>query len=195
MKRLFDIVMALFGLILLSPLMLIIAGWIMVSTGLPVIYAQNRVGKNNRDFRLFKFRTMKRKADELGLLTTGLMDQRITPEGRTLRKYKLDELPQMWNILNGTMSFVGPRPEVRKYVSLYNEEQRNVLSVKPGLTDYASLAYINENEILESYPDPEKAYISNIMPEKLKLNLQYIRERSFGKDLKIIRKTIAKILF
>ncbi len=195
MKRLFDIVMALFGLILLSPLMLIIAGWIMVSTGLPVIYAQNRVGKNNRDFRLFKFRTMKRKADELGLLTTGLKDQRITPEGRTLRKYKLDELPQMWNILNGTMSFVGPRPEVRKYVSLYNEEQRNVLSVKPGLTDYASLAYINENEILESYPDPEKAYISNIMPEKLKLNLQYIRERSFGKDLKIIRKTIAKILF
>ncbi len=195
MKRLFDIVMALFGLILLSPLMLIIAGWIMVSTGLPVIYAQNRVGKNDREFRLFKFRTMKRKADELGLLTTGLMDQRITPEGRTLRKYKLDELPQMWNILNGTMSFVGPRPEVRKYVSLYNEEQRNVLSVKPGLTDYASLAYINENEILESYPDPEKAYISNIMPEKLKLNLQYIRERSFGKDLKIIRKTIAKILF
>lgn len=195
MKRLFDIVMALFGLILLSPLMLIIAGWIMVSTGLPVIYAQNRVGKNDREFRLFKFRTMKRKADELGLLTTGLMDQRITPEGRTLRKYKLDELPQMWNILNGTMSFVGPRPEVRKYVSLYNEEQRNVLSVKPGLTDYASLAYINENEILESYPDPEKAYISNIMPEKLKLNLQYIRERSFGKDLKIIGKTIAKILF
>ncbi|MCB2221363.1 MAG: sugar transferase [Bacteroidetes bacterium] len=193
-KRLFDIGMALLGLIILSPVLILIFFILILSSGFPVIYSQQRVGMHNRDFQLYKFRTMVRRADEHSLLTTGRSDQRITPVGRTLRKYKLDELPQLWNVLLGDMSLVGPRPEVRKYVNLYTPDQLVVLSVKPGLTDYASLAYFNENEILEKYPDPEAIYIEKIMPEKLKLNLQYIKEQSFGNDLRIIGKTIGRIL-
>ena len=132
-------------------------------------------------------------ADNKGLLTIGEQDHRITKTGWWLRKYKLDELPQLINILKSEMSFVGPRPEVRKYVEMYNEEQKKVLLVKPGLTDYASLEYINENEVLTSYSDPEKAYIETIMPEKLALNLRYIHERGLIKDVGIILKTISKI--
>ena len=193
MKRLFDIIFAIFGIVILSPLFIIIILWIAVSSGLPAFYKQIRVGKNNRNFRLLKFRTMYRNAEKQGLLTTGTRDKRITPEGKFLRKYKLDELPQLFNILAGEMSFVGPRPEVRRYVDLYTPEQLKVLEVKPGLTDYASLAYFNENEILENKSNPEEAYIHEIMPEKLTLNLQYIQERSLLNDLKIIGKTLAKI--
>jgi len=193
-KRLFDIVMALLGLIILSPLFIVIALIIFFSSGSPVFYSQKRVGKKHRIFKLFKFRTMLPGTDNQSLLTTGLSDKRITNEGKKLRKYKLDELPQLWNVLRGEMSIVGPRPEVEKYVKLYNEEQQHVLTVKPGLTDKASLAYFNENEILEKFPDPEIAYIQMIMPEKLKLNLEYIKEQSFWNDLKIIMKTAGRIL-
>lgn len=193
MKRLFDIVMSVFGLIVLSPLFILIIFWIIITSGFPAFYGQARVGKNNRNFVLLKFRTMHRNAEKQGLLTTGTKDQRITSSGRYLRKYKLDELPQLFNILVGNMSFVGPRPEVRKFVDLYSEKQLQVLTVKPGLTDYASLEYINENEILETETDPEEAYITKIMPAKLKLNLKYIREQSFVNDLKIIGKTLVQI--
>ncbi len=193
-KRLFDIIFSACLLIVLSPLFLILSLWILFDSKGPVIYRQKRVGKNNVDFTLLKFRTMVPQSDDKGLITVGMKDNRITRAGIFLRRYKLDELPQLINIFVGSMSFVGPRPEVRKYVELYSGEQRKVLSVKPGLTDYASLAYVKENEILESYPDPEKAYISIIMPAKLDLNLKYIREQSLSTDLKILYKTIGKIL-
>jgi lipopolysaccharide/colanic/teichoic acid biosynthesis glycosyltransferase len=192
-KRLFDIGMALIGLVILSPVLFLIFFVLIVASGLPVIYSQQRVGKDNHDFLLYKFRTMVHRSDEHGLLTTGTSDKRIIPVGRILRKYKLDELPQLWNVLKGDMSIVGPRPEVRKYVNLYSPEQLTVLSVKPGLTDYASLAYFNENEMLEKVSDPEQTYIEKIMPEKLKLNLQYIKEQRITNDLKIIGKTLGRI--
>lgn len=156
-------------------------------------YFQKRVGKNNVDFRLIKFRTMYVGAEKKGLLTVGKDDKRITGTGKLLRKLKLDELPQLLNILTGDMSIVGPRPEVRKYVDLYNEEQKKVLSVRPGLSDYASIEYFNENEVLSKSSEPEKTYIEQVMPHKLELNLKYINEQSFFIDLKIIFKTIFKI--
>ena len=155
---------------------------------------QTRVGKNNKDFKLFKFRTMRPNSDKLGLITVGERDPRVTTIGYLLRKYKLDELPQLINVLNGTMSLVGPRPEVRKYVDLYNKEQLHVLDAKPGITDYASLEYINENEILGKSANPDKDYIEIIMPAKLQLNLKYIQEQGLVTDLKIILKTIGKIV-
>ena len=158
-----------------------------------VFFFQMRVGKNNRDFRLIKFRTMFSNSERKGLLTVGNTDSRITKAGKWLRKYKVDEFPQLLNILKGEMSFVGPRPEVRKYVDLYNYGQMKILSVRPGLTDYASLEYINENEILERYDKPEKVYIEKIMPEKLALNIKYIDEKGFFTDLKIMLKTIKTI--
>jgi lipopolysaccharide/colanic/teichoic acid biosynthesis glycosyltransferase len=194
-KRLFDVVFSLILLIILSPLFFFISIFILTDTVGGIFYLQRRVGKNNRDFSLLKFRTMVLGADTKGLLTIGDQDHRITKTGRWLRKYKLDELPQLLNIIKGDMSLVGPRPEVRKYVDRYTSEQRIVLSVRPGLTDYASLEYIRENEILSSYSDPEKAYLEIIMPEKLRLNLNYIREQSMFTDLKIILKTIMKILY
>jgi len=159
-----------------------------------VFYIQQRVGKNGRDFSLYKFRTMHTGADKKGLLTVGARDSRITGIGYFLRKNKLDELPQLFNVLFGSMSLVGPRPEVRKYVEMYNEEQKRVLSVKPGITDYASIEYVNENEVLAKSSNPEQTYISEIMPHKLQLNLKYIREKSFATDLKIIFRTIGKIV-
>jgi lipopolysaccharide/colanic/teichoic acid biosynthesis glycosyltransferase len=193
LKRLFDIFASLTGIIILSPFFVIICILMVVSCGFPVFYLQTRVGLNGRDFKLFKFRTMHKDSDKKGLLTVGGRDPRVTAIGYYLRKYKLDELPQLFNVLFGTMSLVGPRPEVRKYVEMYTETQQKVLSVKPGITDFASLEYINENELLAKSTDPEQTYIREIMPAKLALNMKYIQQQGFGVDLKIIFNTIAKI--
>ena len=193
LKRVFDIVCSFIGIIILSPFFILISILILLDSKGDIFYRQIRVGKNNEDFSLLKFRTMQTDADKKGLLTVGSRDSRVTRIGYFLRKYKLDELPQLFNVLFGSMSLVGPRPEVRKYVSLYNDEQKKVLSVKPGITDYASIEYSNENEILAKAQDPEQTYITDIMPHKLSLNLKYINEKSFTTDLKIIFKTIAKI--
>ncbi len=166
----------------------------MINNGLPVFYFQTRVGLNNTNFKLFKFRTMSKDADKKGLLTVGGRDPRVTAIGYYLRKYKLDELPQLFNVLFGSMSLVGPRPEVRKYVDLYTPDQQRVLLVKPGITDFASLEYINENDLLAASSNPEETYIKEIMPAKLALNLKYIDEQSFGVDVKVILDTIKKIV-
>lgn len=194
-KRFFDLIFSIIGLVVLSPLLLVISLLIAIGSKGGVFYLQKRVGLTNKDFYIIKFRTMYSGSDKKGLLTIGDQDSRITKTGKWLRKYKLDELPQFINILKGDMSFVGPRPEVRKYVDLYTPEQQLVLTVRPGLTDFASLKYINENEILSSYPDPEKAYVEIIMPAKLALNLSYIKERNLVMDFVIILKTISRIVF
>lgn len=193
MKRLFDIVSSLLVLMLFSPLFLLISLLILFSSPGGIFYLQKRVGRNGKEFSLLKFRTMYSGSDKKGLLTVGMRDSRITPVGYVLRKYKLDELPQLINIIKGDMSVVGPRPEVKKYVDLYNDEQRKVLQVRPGLTDLASLQYIDENKVLAQYEDPEKAYIEIVMPHKLSLNLEYIRKQSLLFDLQIILKTIVKL--
>jgi len=193
MKRIFDLIFSIAGLILLSPVFLIISLLIKLDSKGPVFYKQLRVGKNNLDFRLLKFRTMRTDSDKSGLLTVGGRDPRITGAGYYLRKFKIDELPQLLNVAAGEMSFVGPRPEVRRYVDLYDDEQRKVLKVLPGITDVASIKYRNENELLEKSEDPESYYIESIMPDKLKLNLDYIEQRSFMNDLKVIFKTLSTI--
>ena len=165
-----------------------------VTSGFPVFYLQRRVGKNGKDFKLFKFRTMQKNADQKGLLTVGGHDPRVTNIGYYLRKYKLDELPQLFNVLFGTMSLVGPRPEVRKYVDLYTNEQREVLLVRPGITDFASLEFINENDLLAKSSNPEQTYINEIMPAKLALNARYIKQQGLLTDFKIILSTILKII-
>jgi lipopolysaccharide/colanic/teichoic acid biosynthesis glycosyltransferase len=192
-KRFFDLMFSLFGLIILSPFFLIISLCISIHSKGGVYYIQKRVGKHGKEFNIIKFRTMFAGAENKGLLTIGNQDSRITKPGKWLRKRKLDELPQLINILKGEMSFVGPRPEVRKYVNLYNPEQKMVLSVRPGLTDYASLVYINESEVLASHGNPEKAYTEKIMQEKLALNLKYLQEKGLLTDVKIIVKTLGKI--
>ena len=194
MIRFFDFFFTVLGLIILSPLFLIVAIWIKLDSSGPVFYKQTRVGRNNKDFKLLKFRSMVTDADKKGLITVGGRDPRVTQSGYFIRKYKLDELPQLLNVLIGDMSLVGPRPEVRKYVDLYNETQRKVLSVKPGITDYASIEYIDENEILGRAENPEKVYIEHIMPEKIKYNMKYIQNRSVKEYFKIIFLTIGKIV-
>lgn len=194
LKRIFDIFFSLLGLVILLLPFLIIALLISIDSRGGVFYKQTRVGKNGVDFKLFKFRSMRRDADKAGLLTVGGRDNRITKIGYGLRKSKMDELPQLLNVLIGDMSLVGPRPEVRKYVDLYNKEQKQVLSVKPGITDYASIEYSDENELLGKEENPEEVYINEIMPAKLKLNLKYIAEQGVFTDLKIIFKTIGKII-
>jgi lipopolysaccharide/colanic/teichoic acid biosynthesis glycosyltransferase len=194
LKRLFDIIASFIGILILSPILIIIYLAVAINSGFPGFYLQTRVGKNNKDFKLFKFRTMYKDSDKKGLLTVGGRDPRITPVGYFLRKYKLDELPQLFNVLFGSMSLVGPRPEVRKYVDMYNEEQRKVLLVKPGITDYASLDYINENELLAKSAEPEQTYIKEVMPAKLLLNMRYINEAGLATDLKIIFRTLGKIV-
>lgn len=191
-KRLFDVFSSLCVLLLFSPLFLLIAVWIILDSRGGVFYKQVRVGKNQREFGLLKFRSMRTNADKAGQLTIG-NDARVTKVGRFIRKYKLDELPQVINILKGEMSVVGPRPEVPKYVSLYTNEQLKVLSVLPGLTDYASIEYLDEQRVLGAADNPEKLYIDEVMPAKLKLNLKYIQERSLAIDVKLIFKTIGKI--
>lgn len=190
MIRFFDILLSFTGLVILSPFLLLISIWIKIDSAGPVLYKQRRVGLHGKDFILFKFRSMRINADKLGLLTVGGRDKRITNAGYWLRKYKLDELPQLMNVLNGTMSLVGPRPEVRKYVELYTEVQKRVLMVKPGITDMASISYRNENQMLAASADPEKTYIEEIMPEKLKLNQLYIENMSISNYFKIIFKTV-----
>ncbi len=194
MHRLVEIIIVFLAIVILIPLFLVLALAIVLDSPGGAIFRQSRVGLGGQDFIMYKFRSMKRSAGSGGLLTTGSSDKRVTHVGAFLRKYKLDELPQLFNILVGDMSIVGPRPEVRRYVDLYTPEQKRVLSVRPGLTDYASLEYINEGELLANAKDPETLYVQEIMPAKLALNLKYIGEKSPGKDLQIIAKTIGKII-
>mgnify|MGYP003762827981 FL=1 len=194
LKRGFDIIFSLLGLIVLLPAFLVIATAIKLDSNGPVFFRQVRVGKNGKEFKILKFRTMVVDAEKKGLQITVDKDSRITKVGRFLRKYKLDEFPQLINVLVGDMSFVGPRPEVPKYVALYNDEQKIVLKVKPGITDIASIEYKDENTLLNQNDNPEKTYIEEIMPAKLKLNMKYIRNISAFNDIKLILKTIFRIL-
>lgn len=194
MKRIIDILLSLPILVLFSPLWLIIAMAVSLESPGGPFYVQERIGRYGRPFAMYKFRTMAKGADQKGLITVGYNDSRITKTGRLLRKYKIDEFPQLWNVIKGDMSLVGPRPEVRKYVDLYSESQRAVLNVRPGLTDYASLEYFHENELLAKSDDPDTTYIEEVMPAKLALNLRYIEEQSLATDLHIIGRTIGKIL-
>ena len=189
MKRLFDILASGIGLIALSPLFLILAIWIMLDSPGPVFYRQVRVGRYNRDFRIFKFRSMRVGSDKGSLVTIGGRDPRITRSGYYIRKFKLDELPQLINVFIGDMSLVGPRPEVRHYVDYWTPEQMHVLDVRPGITDPASIKFRNENELMEQAEDPEKYYIEVIMQEKIKLYLDYVANHSFWGDIKLIFKT------
>jgi len=192
MKRLFDFFASLLGLIILSPLFIILALFVGLGSKGGVFYKQERVGKGNKTFLLYKFRSMIIDADKKGLLSIGKdgKDPRVTKVGYFIRKYKLDELTQLINVLKGDMSLVGPRPEVRKYVELYTEEQKQVLSVRPGITDIASIKFRKENDLLSQSPNPEEYYIKEIMPQKLTLNLEYIKTRTFFGDIKLIFKTI-----
>ncbi len=194
MKRLFDFLVSLFGLMFFLPVLLIVSIFIIIDSKGGMFYRQVRVGKGNKDFRIFKFRTMYTNADKLGLITIGGRDPRVTKVGYYLRKYKLDELPQLINVLVGDMSFVGPRPEVRKYVNLYTEEQKKVLQVRPGITDLASIEFRNENEILEDQENPNQYYIDVIMPHKININLKYLENRNLLKDIGVIFKTFSAIL-
>jgi len=193
-KRLFDILSSLVGLVILCPILFIISLVVVSTSRGGVFYTQIRVGKNSKEFKLLKFRTMKPDSDKSGQLTIGDNDSRITGVGSLLRKFKLDEIPQLLNVIKGEMSIVGPRPEVPKYVNLYSKEQLKVLSVRPGLTDLASIEFINENEILGNSENPEKEYVEVIMPTKLELNIQYIENQSFLGDIKLIFRTFGKIL-
>lgn len=194
MIRFCDIVLSCLGLLLLSPLFVVVAVWIVIDNPGPIFYRQMRVGKDGKDFGLLKFRSMRIGADKESLITIGEHDSRITRAGYYIRKYKLDELPQLWNVLVGDMSLVGPRPEVRKYVDMYTDEQRLVLSVRPGITDYASIEYIDENRLLAQAEDPDRTYIEEIMPAKIALNMRYIEHQTLGEYLKIIFLTFAKII-
>lgn len=181
-------------LILVSPFFLLVAVLIALDSKGGVFYKQTRVGKDERLFRLYKFRTMRPNADQISQITVGDRDPRVTRLGYYLRKYKLDEIPQLINILRGDMSVVGPRPEVPRYVALYTQEQRSVLRVKPGLTDYASIQYVNESEVLAQADDPEKTYIEKVLPHKLKLNQKYLKEMGFFTDIRIIFQTLLRII-
>lgn len=194
MKRLFDIVASACGLILLSPLFFIVSVWIKLDSIGPVFYRQVRVGRYNKDFKIFKFRTMMVGADKGSLVTIGGRDPRVTRIGYYLRKFKIDELPQLINVFIGDMSLVGPRPEVRHYVNYWTSEQLHVLDVRPGITDPASIKFRNENELMESAEDPESFYINVIMQEKLKLYLEYVHIASFWYDIKLIFKTIYTVV-
>lgn len=193
MTRLLDIIFSLLGVIILSPFFILLSLWVKLDSKGPVFYRQKRIGRGGEEFFLLKFRSMHVDADKKGLLTVGGRDPRITRSGYILRKFKLDELPQLFNVLAGDMSVVGPRPEVKKYVDLYNDEQRKVLSVRPGITDMASIEFSNENEILEQQADPEQYYIDHIMPEKIRLNQQYIQSPTVGNYFRIILLTAKKI--
>ena len=193
MLRLLDFVFSLFGLIILSPFFLFLAIWIKLDSKGSVFYIQKRVGRNNIEFRLFKFRSMNSDADKQGSLTVGGRDPRITNSGYFIRKNKLDELPQLLNVLIGNMSLVGPRPEVRKYVNYYSTKQLEILNIRPGITDLASIKYKNENEILGKSIDPEKTYIQEIMPHKLELNREFIENPTIIKYFSIIFRTFFKL--
>lgn len=189
MKRAFDIIASGLGLIVLSPLFLVLAIWIKLDSKGPVFYRQVRVGFKNKDFRIFKFRSMRVGADKGSLVTIGGHDPRVTKSGYFIRKFKFDELPQLINVFLGDMSLVGPRPEVRHYVDYWTPEQMHVLDVRPGITDPASIKFRNENELMEQAEDPEKYYIEVIMQEKIKLYLEYVEKHSFLYDIGLIFKT------
>lgn len=194
MKRLLDIVASGFGLLLLTPVLIILAIWIKLDSKGPIFYRQIRVGRYNKDFRIFKFRSMKLDADKEGLITVGGKDPRVTKSGYIIRKFKLDEIPQLINVFIGDMSLVGPRPEVRKYVDMYSPEQLHILDVKPGITSLSSIRYKNENELLETAENPDQFYINVIMQDKLKIDLEYVYNASFWGDISIILKTFKEII-
>ena len=192
-KRALDVAGSSLTLVLLSPLMLALAAWVKVTSPGPVLYRAPRVGLQGRPFRMYKFRTMVIGADRIGGSSTPDDDPRITSVGRILRRHKLDELPQLINVLTGEMSLVGPRPQVQWAVDLYSPEERQVLTVQPGITDYASLRFPNEGEILRASTDPDKDYIEKIHPEKMRLSLEYVRQRSFRTDVSILASTLIAI--
>ena len=193
-KRLFDIVTSAVALLILLPVLFACAVWISIDSPGGFFYRQERVGRNGKLFYMLKFRSMFTGSDSKGLLTVGNNDVRITRSGNFLRKTKLDELPQLINVFIGDMSFVGPRPEVLKYVRLYSDEQKKVLEARPGITDLASIQYRNENEVLAKFDNPEQAYITQVMPDKLRINLEYLAQRNFLTDIKIILKTVSAII-
>lgn len=194
MIRLFDIFFSALGLIILFPFFVVFYLLIRIESKGGTFYIQERIGKNGKPFGLYKFRTMRVGSDTEGLLTVGERDSRITRIGYILRKTKIDELPQLLNVLKGDMSLVGPRPEVRKYTDLYTEEQRKVLSVRPGITDYASIEYVNENELLSKADDPEQMYIEEVMPDKIKLNMKYLKHYTVGEYFRIIFLTFKSLV-
>ena len=189
MKRLFDIIASGMGLLILSPILIVVAIWIKLDSPGPVFYRQVRVGRNNKDFQIFKFRSMRVGSDKGSLVTIGGRDPRITRSGYVIRKFKIDELPQLINVFIGDMSLVGPRPEVRHYVNYWTSEQMHVLDVRPGITDPASIRFRNENELLEKAENPEKYYIEVVMQEKIKLYLEYVEKHNFFYDIKLILQT------
>ena len=193
-KRLFDLFFSLIGVIILSPLLLVLAILIKISSPGPVFYRGIRAGKNGKNFKIFKFRTMVVNAEKMGGPSTTLDDPRLTRIGKFLRKWKLDELPQLFNVIKGDMSLVGPRPEVLEYANLYQGEEKIVYRVKPGITDFASLWDIHEEEVLKGSPDPEKTYLEKIRPGKVRLQMKYVKEMSFWTDIKIIWRTFLKLI-
>lgn len=194
MIRTLDFIFALLGLVVLSPLFVVLYVMIRIESSGGGFYSQQRVGRDGVPFRLYKFRSMRTGSDSKGLITVGERDSRITRTGLFIRKYKLDELPQLWNVLVGDMSLVGPRPEVEKYTRLYTPEQRRVLSVRPGITDWASIEYVDENRILGTAADPDRAYVEQIMPDKIALNMRYINHHTVGEYFRIIFATLASII-
>ena len=194
MIRFFDIIFSIIGLVILSPIFIVLYLLIRIESKGGGFYSQERIGKNGKPFKLYKFRSMRIGSDKKGLITIGEKDNRITKTGFILRKYKLDELPQLWNVFIGDMSLVGPRPEVKKYTDLYTEEQKQVLQVRPGITDWASIKYVDENKILGEAKDPDEAYVNLIMPNKIKLNMVYIQHQTLGEYFKIIFLTIWSIV-
>lgn len=195
MIRFFDILFSFLGLVMLLPVLVVFGVIIPLSSRGSAFFLQTRVGRDGNDFRLIKFRTMVSDAQKQGVLTVGVRDSRITRTGVFLRRYKLDEIPQLINVLKGEMSLVGPRPEVRKYVELYSEEQRQVLTIKPGITDWASIEFINENEILGRSENPEKTYIEEVMPAKIRLNMRFIKNPSVPDYMQILWRTLFRVLF
>lgn len=193
-KRALDLAVSVPALLALSPALFVIAALVKAGSPGPVFYAQERVGRRGRPFRLWKFRTMVTDADKSGPAVTSSGDARITPLGRTLRKWKLDELPQLWNVVRGDMSLVGPRPEVRKYTDIFRDDYSAILEISPGITDYAALEFRNEEEVLARYPDAEEAYTSVVLPEKIALYRQYLRDMGFRSDMKIIFRTIREVI-
>ncbi len=193
-KRIFDITLSLILLSIFFPFGLLISVWILIESSGGVFYKQARIGQKGIPFKMFKFRSMRQNSDKLGQLTVGMWDPRITRSGYFIRKYKLDEFPQFINVLKGDMSIVGPRPEVQEFVDLYTDEQRKILNVKPGITDYASLEYFKENELLGMSDDPRKTYVEEIMPAKIELNMKYIQHPGLLNDIKIMWRTFLKIV-
>lgn len=193
-KRIFDITLSLILLSIFLPFGLLISTWILIESSGGVFYKQVRIGHKGIPFKMFKFRSMRQNSDKLGQLTVGMRDPRITRSGYFIRKYKLDEFPQFINVLKGDMSIVGPRPEVKEFVDLYTDEQRKILNVKPGITDYASLEYFKENELLGLSDDPRKTYVEEIMPAKIELNMKYIQHPGLLNDIKIMWRTFLKIV-